>query len=93
MLRNLALDFSQEIYRWVDSRWDNPAACGRSNEPWEIYHLEERGEIFGRVRGQNAGAAIGRFCRCKVGRSKHTTKRRGVEGQDGGVDTEERAPT
>ena len=27
-------------------QWGNLAACGQRNEPWEMYRLEERGEIF-----------------------------------------------
>ena len=59
-----------------------------SNIPQEIYHVEKRGEILGRIRGQNTGTTIGRFCHSEVCLSEHLAKSGIVEGRDGGVDAE-----
>ena len=55
-------------------------------------HLEERGKILGRVRGQDTWATVVRFCRSQAGLGEHPTKLGGVEEQDGSVDAEECAP-
>ena len=77
---------------WADGKWNDPAARGRGDEPWEIYHLEKRGEILGSVRGENTGTSVEWLCRCQVGRGEHPKEGRRAGEQDGGVDAEERVP-
>ena len=52
---------------------------GPINQPREIYHFEERGEICGRIRGRDAGTTVRRFRHSQAGLGEHPAERRRVE--------------
>lgn len=43
------IPFGESTDLGTGSQWNNPVVYWWSNEPWEIYHLAERGETLGRV--------------------------------------------